>query len=86
MLVVANITDENYRLCPEYYQGDLVISQIVHAVKHGVDLDTIKAEITHERNAYEKANNPWGDRWDYTNPYDRCLQIINNHINGDIPR
>ena len=38
MKIVIEIPEENIRLCPDYFQGDLIISQICHAIKNGTPL------------------------------------------------
>ena len=38
MKLIIDIPEEYQRLCPEYYQGDIVLSQILHAVKHGTPI------------------------------------------------
>ena len=38
MRLIIDIPEEYQRLCPEYYQGDIVLSQILHAVKHGTPI------------------------------------------------
>ncbi len=48
MKVVIDIPQEYINLCPEYYQGDLVLSQICHAVKHGTLLEDIRSKILYE--------------------------------------
>ena len=59
MKIIIDIPEEHQRLCPEYYQGDIVLSQILHAVKHGTpipdnatvcDIEQIRAEIKAEMN------------------------------------
>ena len=72
MKLIIDIPEENLRLCPEYYQGDLVISQIVHAVKHGIPLDKIRAEI-------ESVLFNYGDN----EGLEICLRIIDRYREGE---
>ena len=43
-------------------------------------LDNMSKDIKEIRDEYERVNNPLGDRWEYTNPHDESLAIINKYI------
>ncbi len=53
------------------------LETIVQALHSTSKLDTLKSEVSELRDNYERINNPWGDRWEYSNPYDAVLKIIN---------
>ena len=52
------------------------IETIVQALDAEVKIDKIKNEVSKLRDDYEKINNPWGDRWEYSNPYDAVLKLF----------
>lgn len=66
---------DNLELVPLY--------QIIDRLEQSIErekIDKAIEEIKAIRNNYEKVNNPWGDRWEYTNPYDKVLQILKRNI------
>ena len=54
--LVIDIPEDYQRLCPEYYPYDLVISQILQAVKKGTKLDGALAETY--SHGYTKKDDP----------------------------
>jgi len=52
------------------------IEIIVQALDSAVKIDKIENEVAKLRDNYEQINNPWGDRWEYSNPYDAVLKLF----------
>lgn len=58
------------------------LETIVRALHSIGEIDALESEVTELRDNYEKINNPWGDRWEYTNPYDAVLKLF-GHMQED---
>lgn len=67
----------NHRDMVSVYLTQDALETIIQALHSTSKLDTIKTEVSELRDNYERINNPWGDRWEYSNPYDAVLKIIN---------
>lgn len=50
-----------------------IIVQALHSIGK---VDALESEVKGLRDNYEKINNPWGDRWEYSNPYDAVLKLF----------
>lgn len=67
------------RIAQEYFddkESTHEMDEIFMLAKNGLLLNQLFAYVKQLRSDYEKLNNPWGDRWEYTNPYDKVLNFV----------
>lgn len=75
---VLPVREENDGIRTRYI-FEFEYNKLNNKISHS-SLEEIRKEVHELRQDYESVNNPWGDRWDYTNPYDKVLSLIDKRI------
>ena len=85
-IITAQLYDDEHE---EFTEKKMSIIDYINAyTDEGVTpaddvLNYIRTDVQALLDHYEKVNNPWGDRWEYTNPYKAVIKLFDKYTKGE---